>query len=149
MDYQVYSFYPLLIFVSKIWVKQTVQTLQQNRSKYFSVRKPHSSSINDIAVSLIQSTINKGNEQDKECHFHRHRTISNNDGKESPWLNYTGWKRQFADADMAKLVAMTRLELADEELWLKDVGCQVCKMIENAYLGTLLMDFADDRCVRL
>ena len=54
-------------------------------------------------------------------------------------MNYTGWKRRFADMDMAKLVAMTQLELVDEELWMKDVERQVCQMIEDAYLGISLL----------
>lgn len=45
---------------------------------------------------------------------------------------------------MSKLVAMTRLELADEELWLKDVERQVCEMIKNTYLGTSLKDFTNE-----
>jgi len=36
------------------------------------------------------------------------------------------------------LVRMTRLELADEDLWLKEVERQVCQMIEDAYLGISL-----------
>jgi len=77
-------------------------------------------------------------EQNKERYLQRHQVVNNESGKDTPWLNYTGWKRQFVEMDMTELVRMTRLELADEELWLKDVGQQVCQMIENAYLGISL-----------
>jgi len=130
--------------VVPMWTKQTAQTFQRNPAKYFPVQRTHSNSIVNDTTSLIQSTINKGNEQDKERHFQRHQTMSDKGGKNTPWLNYTGWKRQFVDMDMTALVTMTRLELADEELWLKNVGRQVCEMIENAYLGILLMVFANE-----
>ena len=87
---------------------------------------------------LIQSTVNQAIEQHKERHLQRHQIVNNKSEKDTPWLNNTGWKRRFADMDMAKLTAMTRLELADEELWLKDIEEQVCQMIEDAYLGTAL-----------
>jgi len=118
-----------------------LQTLQTSRQfiKYFPVRKriPNQLNIND--ASLIQSTVNKAIEQHKEHHLQRHQIVNNESSKDTPWLNNTGWKRRFADMDMAKLVAMTRLELMEEELWLKDVERQVCQMVEDAYLGMSLL----------
>jgi len=81
-----------------MWTRQMVQTFQRNPAKYFPVRKTNSNSIVNDTVSLIQSTINKGNEQDKERHLQRHQSTSDNNGKDTPWLKYTGWKRQFAEA---------------------------------------------------
>jgi len=120
-----------------MWIMQTVQTFQRKPIKYFPVRRIDSNSIVSDTTLLIQVIIDKANKQDKEHHLQRYQNISDNSRKDTPWLNYTGWKRQFADKNMAKLVAMTQLELADEELWLKNVGQQVCEMIENAYLGIL------------
>jgi len=108
-----------------------VQTLQKGPKhvKYFPVRRTN---INDDTL-LIQSTVDRAIEQYKERHLQRNQIINSESGKDSPWLNYTGWKRQFVDMDMAALVRMTRLELADEDLWLKEVERQVCQMIEDAY----------------
>ena len=125
---------------------QLIQTLQITKPciRYFPVRRICPDTVVPDQISLIQSTINKANEQDKERHFQRHQSIIDKGGKDTPWLNYTGWKRQFAETDMAKLIAMTRLELADEEIWLKNVGRQVCEMIENAYLGTSTLNFTNE-----
>ena len=124
----------VLLTIAPMWRKQTVQTLQRgpNHIKYFPVRRTRQ---NFSDATLIQSTVTKAVEQHKERHLQRHQMVNNESTKDTPWLNYTGWKRQFADMDMTGLVRMTRLELVDEELWLKEVERQVCLMIENAYLG--------------
>jgi hypothetical protein len=124
-----------------MWTLQKAQTLQQSRNhiKYFPVRETCSNSHVNNATSLIQSTVNQAIQQHKEHHLQRHQIVNNESGKDTPWLNNTGWKRRFADMDMVKLVAMSRLELVDEEIWLKDVEQQVCQMIEDAYLGKSLL----------
>jgi hypothetical protein len=99
----------------------------------------HSNYLNNDDASLIQSTVDKAVEQHKKHHLQLHQIIDNESEKDSPWLNNTGWKRRFADMDMAKLTAMTQLKLVDEEIWLKDLEQQVCQMIENAYLGISLL----------
>ena len=57
---------------------------------------------------LIPSTVDQGIEQHKERHLQLHQIVNDESEKDTPWLNHTGWKRRFADMDMAKLVAMTR-----------------------------------------
>ena len=123
--------------IAPMWIEQTAQTLHYNYIKYFPVRKTSPNSSIDDDTSLIQSMIDKANKQHQEQHLQRHQIVNDESGKDTPWLNYTGWKRRFADMDMAKLVAMTQLMIEDDELWLKDVSSQVCQMIEDAYMGIL------------
>jgi hypothetical protein len=126
--------------IDPMWADQHVQTLQQNRKqiKYFPVRKPHLDSSAIDNVSLIRGLIDEAKEQYKKRHLERHLIVNDESGKDSPWLNHTRWKRMFTNIDMTKLVAMTQLAIADEEVWLGDMERQVSQTIEDAYLGTSL-----------
>ena len=121
--------------IAPMWIKQTAQTLHHNHIKYFPVRNTHPNSSIDDDTSLIRSMIDKAKKRHQEQHLQRHQIINDETGKDTPWLNYTGWKRMFANADMSKLIGMTQLTIEDDELWLKDVASQVCQMIEDAYMG--------------
>ena len=127
----------MYLIIDPMWIYQEAQTLQSNNKdiKYFPVRKMRPTSLTDDDASLIQSMIDKAKKQHQQQYLQRHQIINDETGKDTPWLNYTGWKRMFAGVDMTKLVEMTRLAIADDERWLKDVEGQVCQMIEDAYLG--------------
>jgi len=85
--------------------------------------------------TLIRLALERGKEQDKVRNIDRHKIVNDESGKDTPWLNHTGWKRRFAGQDMSQLVQMISLDIRDEESWLKDVESQVCQMVELAYGG--------------
>jgi hypothetical protein len=120
-----------------MWKKVKAQTLYANRKyiKYFLVSTDEHTDISTEKETLIQHTVSAANKQDKVRFLERQQVMNDEGGKDTPWLNRTGWKQRFIGEDMKALVQMTSSTISDEEQWLKDVESLVTKLVEHAYTG--------------
>ena len=124
--------------VAPIWSRQLLQTLHNAKQlvKYFPVRKPVGPQPITGLDSRIQATLATAKTQDHERHLHRHRIYNQETGKDTPWIQYTGWKRVFDNCDMIEWRKLIDLELApgEEEIY-KSVNNKVMEILEHAYKG--------------
>ena len=76
--------------------------------------------------------------RDHERHLQRHRIYNEKTGKDTPWIQYTGWKHVFDNCNMAEWDKLIDLKLApgEEEIY-RSVNDQVMEMLEHTYKGKL------------
>jgi len=130
--------------VVPIWSKQWMQTLNNSKRlvKYFPVCKtvpPTQSAMERQA--LIKATLKFAKEQNHQRHLQRHYIQNSEDGKDTPWIQYTGWKRRFEGCNMEDWVKLIDLELGlgEEEIY-ASLHKKVVQMLELSYAGNLLSD---------
>jgi len=129
----------MLLIIAPIWSKQYAQTLHTNKRllKYFPVRKgnPDSQTVTEIDT-LIKATLKVAKEQNHQRHINRHYIQNTDNGKDTPWIQYTGWKRMFEGCNMEDLVKLIDLELGeDEEEIYGSLHKKVIQMLEVSYAG--------------
>jgi hypothetical protein len=105
--------------------------------KYFPVRSANSNSPPATEIkALIKATLQMAKEQNHQRHLHRHFIQNEEDGRDSPWIQYTGWKRRFEGCNMEDWVKLIDLELGsgEEEIY-ASLHKKVVEMLEHAYAG--------------
>ena len=125
--------------VVPIWSKQWIQTLNNGKRlvKYFPVRKtdPLTQPTTEIDA-LIKATLKSAKEQNYQRHLQRHYIQNTDTGKDTPWIQYTGWKRMFEGCNMEEWVKLIDLELgAGEEEIYGSLHKKVIQMLEVSYIG--------------
>jgi len=124
--------------------EQKVQTLHtaQTLIKYFPVRiVPHTSYSTTERQALIRATLKSAKEQNHQRHLQRHYIQNSEDGKDTPWIQYTGWKRRFEGCNMEDWVKLIDLELGlGEEKIYASLHKKVVQMLELSYAGNSLSD---------
>jgi len=120
-----------------------MQTLQASRQliKYFPVHESTADSDTQTTAEidqLIQSTLASAETQENLRHLQRHHIYNEETGKDSPWIQFTGWQRRFNNCDMSEWAKLIELKLAsgEEEVY-GSVNKKVVEMIEQAYSGKI------------
>jgi hypothetical protein len=104
--------------------------------KYFPIRTTSMKPVTfDRLDDLISDMLTTAKQRDEDRHLERHRINNNESTKDTPWLNWTGWKRMFADRDMKVLMEKTSESLGSGEESLKELSTIVTDMIEEGYQG--------------
>jgi hypothetical protein len=119
-----------------IWTKVKAQTVNGNNKYFVVTTDPDDEALLMDKDALIKKTISFAEQEQKQRYLERNKINNEEHGKESPWLNYTGWQRRFAGEDMERLMKLIRLHIGDNEAWLQDIPKQVTMMLEHSYQGT-------------
>jgi hypothetical protein len=122
-----------------IWSEQKIQTLHtsQRLIKYFPVRIIHHTFQSATEINgLIKATLQTAKEQTRQRHVQRYYIQNEETGKDTPWIQYTGWKRRFEGCNMEDWVKLIDLELGsgEEEIY-ASLHKKVVEMLEHAYAG--------------
>jgi hypothetical protein len=115
-----------------------MQTLQSSKQfiKYFPVRRVNPALRPTQRDALIRATLQSAKEQNRQRHQQRHYIHNTEDGRDTPWIQYTGWKRRFEGCNMEEWVKLIDLELGlgEEEIY-ASLHKKVVDMLEHAYAG--------------
>jgi len=134
----------LELIIAPIWFAQWIQTLHNAKTlvKYFPVRKtaPFTQTVTE-RQALIKATLKSVKEQNHQRHLQHHYIHNSEDGKDTPWIQYTGWKRRFEGCNMEDWVKLIDLELGlgEEEIY-ASLHKKVIQMLELSYAGNSLSD---------
>ena len=130
--------------IAPIWSEQKLQSLQVSKEliKYFPVRTtaPVAQSVTE-RQEVIKATLKTVKDQNHQRHLQRHYIQNSEDGKDTPWIQYTGWKRRFEGCNMENWVKLIDLELGlgEEEIY-ASLHKKVVQMLELSYAGNSLSD---------